>query len=54
MHLTVLFDLETQVFFVINNLTGHYGFWSQRVRNSTLRWEEVDQFYYQKHNVYSQ
>ena len=54
MHLTVFSDLETQVFFVIDDLTGNYGFWAQSVRNPTLSWEEIDQFYCLEHNVYSQ
>ena len=54
MHLTVLSDLETQVFFVIEDLTRHDGFWAQSIRNTTLRWEEIKQFYCLEHNVYSQ
>ena len=44
MHLTVLSDLEAQVFFVIKDLTRHDGFWPQSIRNSTLRWEEIKQY----------
>ena len=39
MHLTVLSELETQVFLIIEDLTGHDGFGTQSVRYSTLRWE---------------
>ena len=53
MHLTVLSDLETQVFFVIEDLTRHDGFWAQSIRNSTILWEEIKQFYCLEHNVYS-
>ena len=54
MHLKVLYNMETQVFFVIKDLTVHDGFWAQSVRNSTLRLEEIEQFYCLEHNVYSQ
>ena len=54
MHLIVLSNLETHLFFVIKDLTRHDGFWSQSIRNSTLSWEEIKQFYYLEHNVYSQ
>ena len=43
-HLKLLSNLETQVFFVIEDLTRHDGFWAQSIRNSTLRWEEIKQF----------
>ena len=36
MHITVLSNLETQLFFVINNITRYYGFWAQSIRNYTL------------------
>ena len=54
MHLTVFSNLETQVFLVINDLNGHYGFWTQSVINSALRWEEIEQFYCLEQNVYCQ
>ena len=54
MHLTLLTDLETQVFVVIDDLTRHDGFWVQSIRNSTVRWEEIKQFYCLEHNMYSQ
>ena len=54
MNLTVFSDLETQVFFVIEDITRHDGFWAQSIRNLTLCWEEIKQFYCLEHNVYSQ
>ena len=54
MHLTVLSDMETRLFFVIENLTRHYGFGYQSAIYSALRWEEIDQFYCLEHNLYSQ
>ena len=54
MHLTVLSDMGTQVFFIIGDFTRHDGFWDQSIINSTLRWEEIKQLYPLEHNVYSQ
>ena len=54
MHLTVLSDMETQVFLVIDDLTGHDGFWTQSVRIPALCWEEIEQFHCMEHNVYIQ
>ena len=53
MQLKVLSDMETQMFLVIEDLTGHDGFWTQIVRNPALRWEEIEQFHCLEHNVYS-
>ena len=52
MHLTVLSDLDTQVFFVIEDLAVNCGFWAQGIQNSTLRWEEIEQFHCLENNVY--
>ena len=41
MHLTVLSNLETKVFFVINDITIHNGFWAQSMKIYALRWEET-------------
>ena len=54
MYLIVLSNLETQVFLVVEDLTGHDGFGMQSVRYSTLRWEEIEQFHCLEHNVYRQ
>ena len=54
MHLTVLSELETQFFLVINDFTRNYGFGAQSVRNYTLRWEEIEKFYCLEQNLYGQ
>ena len=54
MHLTILSFLEAQVFFVIEDITRHDSFWAQSIRNFTLSWEEIKQFYCLEHYVYIQ
>ena len=39
MYLTVLSNLETQLFLVVEGLTGHDGFGTQSVRYSSLSQE---------------
>ena len=54
MHLTVLSELQTQVLFVVERLTGHDGFRTESIRNSSLRREEIEQLNGMEHNVYCQ
>jgi hypothetical protein len=53
-HLTVLSNLETQVFLVVESLSRHDGLWAQSVRNPSLRWEEIEHLDGIEHNVYHQ
>ena len=39
---------------VHEDITGHDGFWAKSVINSTLHWEEIEQFYCLEQNVCSQ
>ena len=54
MHLTVLSNMDTQLFFVAKDLTAQNGLWNQSIRNSALCWEEIEQFHCLEQNVYFQ
>jgi hypothetical protein len=51
MHLAILADLEAQVFLVIKRLASEDGFGAERVGNSSLHREEVEQLYDVNDNV---
>ena len=44
-YLAILSDRQTQVLFVVKHLTGHDGLQAESIRYSSLRREEVQQFY---------
>jgi hypothetical protein len=52
--LTVLSNLETQVFLVVKSLSRHNGLWAESVGNSSLHWEEIELLDSIEHNVYHQ
>ncbi len=54
MHLTVLSNLEAQVFLVVESLSSHNGLWAEHVGNSSLHWEEIEHLDSIEHNVYHQ
>ena len=51
MHLTVLSNLYTQVFLLVEGLTVHDCFGAQSFRHSTLRREEIEKLHGMYHNV---
>jgi hypothetical protein len=53
-HLTVLSNLETQVFPVVESLSRHDGLWAESVRNDSFCWEEIEHLDSIEHNVYHQ
>jgi hypothetical protein len=41
-HLTALYNLETQVYLVVESLSRHKGLWAESAGNSSFHWEEVE------------